>query len=226
MVEQKFKGLDPVKQDFLTEIIQKEVDLLVKDHYIKSPHRRIWEFTRGTFGNIDEHLRRMEGLTEKELDYISESVFRDYVKQRKLSGDSNNIGLRPFVYGINISVGPDGRAKIREFGNIKPETRRGRTHLDYNERREPLADVICGDGEIRVVVELPGVTKDDIELRTIKNMLKVSVDTPERRYYKKLELPVKVDFSTAKSKYNNGVLEISLQQLDEEVCEGKRIKID
>lgn len=53
----------------------------------------------------------------------------------------------------------------------------------------------------------------------------ISVDAKERKYYKKLELPGKVDSSSAKSSYKNGVLEVELKKAEEKP-KGIRIKIE
>ncbi|MEJ2495805.1 MAG: Hsp20/alpha crystallin family protein [Ignavibacteriaceae bacterium] len=100
-----------------------------------------------------------------------------------------------------------------------------RPRLDVQEKREPLADVMTTDGEVKVIVELPGVSKDDIDLRGTEDSMTVSVDGPKRKYYRKLELPVKVDPKTAKSKYMNGVLEVTIKE-EEKKEEGEQIKIE
>ena len=130
------------------------------------------------------------------------------------------------MYGYSMTIGPDGNPQIREFGNIKPETRMGRPHLDFKEKREPLADVMIADNEVKVVIELPGVEKKDIKLQGTENNLIVSVDTPKRKYYKKLEIPVKIDPKTANSSYNNGVLEVTIQKKKKKELGGEPIKID
>jgi HSP20 family protein len=125
-----------------------------------------------------------------------------------------------------MTTGPDGKSQIREFGNIKPEKRMGRPHLDIKEKRDPLADVMTTDNEVRVVLELPGVEKKDIKMRGTEDSLIVSVDSPRRKFFKKLELPMKVDPKIAKSSYKNGVLEVIIQTKKDEEPKGEPIKID
>jgi HSP20 family protein len=125
-----------------------------------------------------------------------------------------------------MTTGPDGKPQIREFGNIKPEKRMGRPHLDIKEKRDPLADVMTTDNEVKVVLELPGVEKKDIKMRGTEDSLIVSVDSPRRKFFKKLELPMKVDPKTAKSSYKNGVLEVIIKTKKDEEPKGEPIKID
>jgi HSP20 family protein len=66
--------------------------------------------------------------------------------------------------------------------------------------------------EVKVIAELPGVEKEEIKLHGANNNLTISVDTPERKYHKELELPTKVDTKKMKTSYKNGVLEITLEK--------------
>ncbi|HEW89788.1 MAG TPA: Hsp20/alpha crystallin family protein [Candidatus Bathyarchaeota archaeon] len=127
----------------------------------------------------------------------------------------------PYYYGVSVSIGPDGRPVIREFGNIKP-TRFGPRFV---EEREPLVDVMEEDDEVVVIAELPGVEKEDIDLRCDGRELIISVDTERRKYYKQLELPSEVDPSSARASYKNGVLEVKLKKVRPE-RKGERIKVE
>ena len=76
------------------------------------------------------------------------------------------------------------------------------------------------------LVELPGVEKKDIELSGTEDKLTISVDTPERKYFKEVELPVKVDSKKATSKYKNGVLDITIPKKKEEQTKSESLKIE
>ncbi|MEM1776413.1 MAG: archaeal heat shock protein Hsp20, partial [Nitrososphaerota archaeon] len=109
-----------------------------------------------------------------------------------------------------------------EFGNIRP---RGRPEIvELTETREPLVDVFEEDDTVKVVAEVPGVEKEDINLNATEDMLIISVKTPQRKYYKEVELPAKVDPNSAKASYKNGVLEVTLKK-KEGVKEEKGVKI-
>ncbi len=156
------------------------------------------------FGDIDRMFREMEKHMEKEFHEFTEKVPKDYVKERKLPDGSTVKEFGPFVYGYSMKIGPDGKPDIREFGNIKKSLK----GPQVKEEREPLVDVVEAAGEIRVVVELPGVEKTDIKLHGTEDSLEISVDTPQYKYYKEVKLPAKVKVKEAKSSYKNGVLEV------------------
>src|SRR5713101_4876421 len=118
---------------------------------------------------------------------------------------------QPFVYGFSMSVGPDGKPVIREFGNVEPSAKGPL----LKEEREPLVDVMNEGDDVVVVTELPGVEKDQIKLESTDRALKIAVDSAKRRYLKEMELPHMVDPRTAKATYKNGVLEVRFAKSDE-----------
>ena len=151
---------------------------------------------RDIFDLMDEWIRQVE----EEFDRLEREFMRGF-KEGKSFG--------PYVYGFRVTIGPDGVPKIEEFGNVRKV--RGKPMI--TEEREPLADVIEKDKEIKVVVEVPGVNKDDIKVRVVGgNKLVISAKSEDRQYYKEIELPAEVDEKNAKANYRNGVLEVVLQK--------------
>ena len=120
----------------------------------------------------------------------------------------------PFVYGYSVKIGPDGKPVVREFGNMKPNTLGGedKKPLSLQEAREPLVDVIQEPDQVKVIAELPGVEKDDIQLFATERTLTLDVTSPDHRYHKELELPFEVDEDSASSTYRNGVLETIMKR--------------
>jgi HSP20 family protein len=154
-----------------------------------------------------------------EMDHEFESMRRymDKILESMMHGEIDTKRINPFVYGFSMRVGPDGQPHIQRFGNTtldKPvvdsesvETDEGRETIGD---REPLTDVIESENSISITVEIPGVEKNDVNLEVVNDILVINVDTPNRRYFKEVELPTAVDPSSAKATYNNGVLDITL----------------
>lgn len=163
----------------------------------------------------------------KEFEELTKHTSEELIRERTLSDGTKVKTFGPYVYGYSMTVGPDGKPKVREFGNIKPGTRMGKPYVELEEKREPLADVIDNDGKVRVLVELPGVEKKDIKLSGTEEKLTISVETPQRKYYKEVELPAKVEIKKATSAYKNGVLDITLlKKKEEKKSKGEPIKIE
>lgn len=184
--------------------------------------RRFPFFRSWFFEDIDEMFREFERMMEEEIRELTSRIPREYVRERKLPDGTTVREWGPFVYGYSITIGPDGKPQIREFGNVKP-TRFG---PKIREEREPLVDVYTTNGEVKVIAELPGVNKEDIQLHGTEDTLTISVDTPERKYYKEVQLPAKVDPKGAKTNYKNGVLEVILPKKEERKPKGEPIKVE
>jgi HSP20 family protein len=163
------------------------------------------------FGNIDEMFREMEKMIDEELKNFTENIPKEYVKERIMPDGSTGKELGPFVYGYSMKIGPDGKPEIQEFGNLKKGLK-GTPQV--REEREPLVDIVETNGDVHVVVELPGVEKTDIKLHGTEDSLEIAVDTPQYKYYKEIALPVKVRVKEANSSYKNGVLEVVLPKAE------------
>ncbi|MEM0314403.1 MAG: archaeal heat shock protein Hsp20 [Candidatus Bathyarchaeia archaeon] len=184
--------------------------------------RRFPFFGSWFFEDIDRMFREMEKAMEEEFKIFTSKVPKDYVRERKLPDGSIVRELGPFVYGYSIKIGPDGKPEIREFGNVKPSKFGPRV----KEEREPLVDIVETDKEIHIVAELPGVEKEDIKLHGTEDTLTISVETPQRKYYKEIKLPAKVKIKEAKTQYKNGVLEVIMPKMEEGKPKGEPIKIE
>lgn len=168
------------------------------------------------FSNIEEYLQ----IQFKE---IRERTPKDLITERTMPNGSKISKFGPYIYGYSITIGSDGKPQIREFGNLKPSKTLETPKVDIKEKREPLVDIMQTDGEIKVIAELPGIDKKDIKLNGTESSITISVNTPKRKYYKEIKLPVKVDTKKTKASHKNGVLEIKLHKKKEEKPKGEPI---
>ena len=187
--------------------------------------RSRFPFFSSFFEEMDEIMREMERMLEEMFKGYRETLPSELIRERKLPDGRIVREFGPVVYGYSITIGPDGKPVIREFGNVKPSLKGFRPSLDIKMEREPLVDIMSDNGNIKVIAELPGVEKEDIKLHATSKTLTISVDTPQRKYYKELELPAEVDPKTAKSIYRNGVLEVTLAKIKEKP-KGEPIKVE
>jgi HSP20 family protein len=70
------------------------------------------------------------------------------------------------------------------------------------------------DGTLRVVGDLPGVGKDDIDIKCDGRRVTVAARTDRREYEERIDLPARVDEHSARATFNNGVLEVTLERAD------------
>lgn len=111
------------------------------------------------------------------------------------------------VYGFTVKTGLGGIPRVESFGNIR-ETERGPI---VTETREPLVDIFDEGQAILVVVELPGVDEEEIEVDLHGDVLSLSTKG-ERKYVKEMLLPHLVDRATLTTNYKNGILELRVNK--------------
>lgn len=131
----------------------------------------------------------------------------------------------PFMYGFTYKVGPDGKPNFQEFGNIPQRPGIGFKPQD-RDVREPVADVTSDDKYMYVTVELPGISKDDIDLSVSEMGLTLEVNTEKRKYFKQIEFEKEVKPETAKAKFTNGILDLSIELNSGVKDKGKNVKIE
>ena len=82
------------------------------------------------------------------------------------------------------------------------------------------------DKEVRVVVEIPGVSKENIKVNAYDNSVEVTTTGTEKKYHEVVEIPPETDIETATSSYKNGILEITFKKKEQFKPKGKQIKIE
>ena len=113
------------------------------------------------------------------------------------------------VYGVTVRTAVGGEPIVSTFGNIK-KTPQGPA---VSEEREPIVDIFDEKEEVRIVVEVPGVTEENIKTEIKGDVLILEAKDSSRKYYKEIVLPREVDPGTFKIKYTNGVLEIRINKI-------------
>ena len=168
--------------------------------------------------SFDDFSKDFEDI-EKEIEKHHQSIIKELEKKspnarirKQIRNNNSSSPLGPFVYGYSITIGPDKKPKIREFGNVKPSSK-GKISVEVVKKREPLVDIIEGKNKIKIVAEIPGVSKKDINLDINDRQLKITTNS-EKKYHKVINFSNYVDPSSAKAIYNNGILEITLLKKD------------
>ena len=150
----------------------------------------------------DEFFKEFDKL-EKMVDNLVDGAADD---SSKVQGERKF--PNPYVLGFSVSIGPDGKPQVHKFGSLQSSMQGS----EIREEKEPLVDVLDDKTEVVIITELPGVEKEDIKLNVTELSLRITVDTPDRSYYKKLYLPAKVQRNSVQKSYKNGVLEIRLKK--------------
>jgi HSP20 family protein len=182
--------------------------------------------------NFDDMFREFDEMSRtfsEQFKNIENRVPKNLIKEYDTPEGGKVREVGPIVYGYSMTIGPDGKPKIREFGNVKsPFT--GRIGLfeqpSISSEREPLVDISSTDKEIKIVAEMPGIKKENIKINAYENSVEIISDDPQRKYHKVIELPPEADIETVKSTYNNGILEVIFNKKKETKPKGKEIKVE
>jgi HSP20 family protein len=174
-------------------------------------------FDRDFFRDFEDMEKEMERMFNQFND-ISANAPKELIREYQTSEGEKVREVGPIVYGYSMTIGPDGKPHVREFGNVKSSSgnkdiRKGTIKSQILSEREPLSDIYSTDKEIKIVFEMPGIKKENIKINAIDNLVEVTTaENSQRKYSKTIELPVEADIETAKSTYNNGILEVKFDK--------------
>jgi len=160
---------------------------------------------------------------------LSTNAPKELIREYQTEDGSKVHEVGPIVYGYSMTIGPDGKPHVKEFGNVKA----GRNIGQYigkpqiSAEREPLSDITTTDKEVKVVLEMPGIKKEDIKINAYDEKVEIkTAENAQRKYHKIIDLPKQADLETARSTYNNGILEVTFDKKKEQRPKGKEIKIE
>ena len=186
------------------------------------------------FEQMRQEMERM--FQEQSTDINKTKIPKDLVREYQTPEGAKVREIGPLVYGYSMTVGPDGRPRVKEFGNAKSLFgRRGISSASAATSGkpltageiEPLSDITTTDKEVKVVVEMPGIDKKDIKISAYDSSVEISTaNTAQRKYRSIIELPPEADIETVKSTYNNGILEITFKKKEQTKPKGKEIKVE
>lgn len=186
-------------------------------------------FTRRSnlFEGFDEMRREIEREFEENLRDIEGKVPKDLVKEYVTEDGATVREIGPLVYGSTTTIGPDGKPIVREFGNIRPQMRgSGFSRAKILSERQPLSEVSTTDKEIKIAVELPGISKEQIKIDAYDNQVEIKTEDPKRKYHEIIDLPHDADIDNVKSSFVNGLLEITFNKKLKDKPKGKSIRVD
>ena len=144
-----------------------------------------------------------------------ENDMQDAIRQRFTGA---KILSKPFVAGFQMRISPEGKPSIQFFGD-NPQQGDG--------LRSPMSEQILGEkgSSLRVVVEMPGVEKGDIQINAGEDSVGVKAERGPRKYGTEVALKARVDPDTGKAEFRNGVLEISFSLKDKPNKAYRRVNV-
>jgi HSP20 family protein len=105
---------------------------------------------------------------------------------------------------MNEMMGENADVHFQSSGGPSGNTPSHDAHVDVHET----------DDEVRVVADVPGVRKEDIDLRCDGETLTMRAGGEAREYEERVRLPTPVDEHSASATYNNGILEVTFDPVE------------
>lgn len=128
----------------------------------------------------------------------------------------------PLVWGYTLQVRPDGSTRFQPFGNVSQAT-------DALEEgwREPFTTTVLDEENnvLRITAELPGVKKDDIEVETLADRIRIQAEGEPWKYRTEVPVSVELDADGGDAHYNNGILELTVPLAKPVRPKGKKVKV-
>jgi HSP20 family protein len=114
---------------------------------------------------------------------------------------------KPVVAGMAMGLGPEGKPRIQFFGDnlIGPDGYRAPIYEQVIDEKE---------GNLRLLVELPGVEKEDVQISALENKVSLEAVKGERKYRMELSLQTAIDPESGTASYTNGILEVVFKLRD------------
>jgi HSP20 family protein len=152
--------------------------------------------------DIDDIFSMFDAEFEEMRERMDQLMGRMLTGQLSLDEESS-------VYGISMQIGSNGTPRIREFGNVRQLEPAEETQSSSD---EPLMDVLKEKDKVRVILELPGMHKEDIVVDATEGWLRITADSEHKKFSKDIELPCPIRKDSMLTTYKNGVLEITMDR--------------
>ena len=166
----------------------------------------------------------MTNFFDSEFDRIFKKMSRSFLNIddvfEEFKGNGSESG--PYYYGYTMTVGPDGKPVVNEYGNAKPGI------APISDTREPLVDIIVDKkGKVvKLIAEMPGVEKSDVKIVVENKTVDLSAEHDDKKYHVKVPVQHKVDENSVKASYKNGVLQIIFKLIEDEKPKSKIVEVE
>jgi HSP20 family protein len=164
----------------------------------------------------------MTNFFDAEIDRIFKKMSNPFFDVNDvLEGFNGNSNSGPVFYGCTMTIGPDGKPSVQEYGNVKPD----RPHI--SDAREAIVDTIVDEKEkvVKLIAEMPGVEKTDVKILFDKNVVNITAEHDEKKYHCTVPLQHKVDENSGKATYKNGILQLVFKLVVEKQT-SKKVEVE
>lgn len=125
---------------------------------------------------------------------------------------------KPVVAGMAMGFGPEGKPRIQFFGDnlVGPDGFRAPIYEQVVDEKE---------GNLRLIIELPGVEKEDVQISALEDRVTLEAAKTDRKYRMELSLQNAIAPESGTASYTNGVLEVVFKLRDKTNKGYRRVKV-
>jgi HSP20 family protein len=171
-----------------------------------------WGYRSNLLGDIEKEFANAEEMLNR--------MFRT-VKEVK----PQDVTSFPYYYGYQVTVGPDGKPQVREFGNIRASPK---GLVEQSGVRQPLVDTAINkkDNTLTITAEMPGISKQDIKLNISDQYVSIHAEKDDKKYHTDIPLSSELDNASAKAIYTNGILELKIKLKEPPKSKSREVRVE
>ena len=176
------------------------------------------------FGSWGIGPSRLVETIDKEFAEAEDMLDRMFRTVREIN-PSDLGSSAPYYYGYQVTIGPDGKPHVREFGNIRPSAK---GLIEQTGVRAPLVDTALDEKQntLKITAEMPGVNKEDVKIDVSDKYVSIHAEKGEKKYHADIPVDVELDDVSAKATYSNGILELKIKLKQAQKSKGKEIRVE
>lgn len=171
-----------------------------------------WGYRSNLLGDIEKEFANAEEMLNR--------MFRT-VKEVK----PQDVTSFPYYYGYQVTVGPDGKPHVREFGNIRASPK---GLVEQSGVRQPLVDTAINkkDNTLTITAEMPGISKQDIKVNISDQYVSIHAEKDDKKYHTDIPLSSELDNASAKAIYTNGILELKIKLKEPPKTKSREVRVE
>jgi HSP20 family protein len=153
----------------------------------------------GILSGLSTLLGTLSNLAEKGEELKKSGAFK--------TNDGKDVA---FHYGVSVRTAGGGReVHVAPFGNMR--TGEAARQAPVREVREPMTDILEEEDHVLVIIEMPGIDKEDASIELADDVLTIEAEKGNKHYRKEVLVPAQgLSFNKKSLKCNNGVFEVRL----------------
>ncbi|WP_315073119.1 Hsp20 family protein [uncultured Clostridium sp.] len=154
------------------------------------------------FRGLDKLINIVGDMIENEENEVDiKGALNDPEQSKKITAN----------YGFNIKIGGENFKGLRDINTAN----KMKDNSNREKVIEPATDVFDEEERVLIVMELPGVSEEDIKIEIENNILKIEAEVNNNIYIKNVKLSFTPTTENITSQLNNSIYSIIINKISE-----------